>query len=87
MDYLFAVQDKGGREICSWKGPVEKVGDVQVERKGSAVNMVVPDGEDMLKLVASGEADPNQSLVLHRWPADDKLSVPVSRSVPKAKKE
>lgn len=75
-DYLFAVQDVGGREIVSHQGSVSKVGDVTVEHVSNKVTLLVA-GKEVDSALWEGTGD----LMLHRWPAEDKLSAPVSHPV------
>lgn len=77
-EYLFAVQTSTGHEVVSWSGEVEKVGDVTARIKDEKSAEIYHGGE----LVAAGQLDVElESPVLHRWPADDKLSAPVSHPV------
>lgn len=80
-EYLFAVQDQNGREAAYWKGTVDKVGDVAATVSGDTVR--ISNGDEV---VATGKApdpigDEERVLTLHRWPADAKLSTPVSHPV------
>lgn len=74
--YLFAVQDSNGREVVSWKGEVDKVSEVTVDRDGTEVFLV--HGENP---VEHGIYEGDGPLTLHRWNADDKLAAPVSHPV------
>jgi hypothetical protein len=80
--YLYAVQDDQGREVVSWSGEVEKVSDVtaKAESQGNSEDTVyLLDAEG--KILSSALVAGAKGLVLHRWPADDKLSAPVSHAV------
>lgn len=73
--YLFAVQTREGREVVSTSFDVDKVSTVSAVVDGERV-VLRHDGDEL----ASG-VDPGGDLRLHRWPADDKLSDPVTHRV------
>jgi hypothetical protein len=75
--YLYAVQDSEGREVVSAHVDVEKVTDVHAERENDEVRLMF---EDVVVETGTTRADPG-SLVLLRWPSDDKLSDPVRHTV------
>lgn len=74
--YLYAIQSEDGREVCSWQGEVDKVGDVTAEiGPGNTVHL-----RHGSELVATGATQSDAVLTLHRWGAD-KLADPVSHPV------
>jgi hypothetical protein len=77
--YLYAVQRESGHEVVSATVEVKKVGDVEAQHMPNGLVRLVHDGE----VVATGDSvvDEGEKLSLHRWPADDKLSEPVSKPV------
>lgn len=75
--YLYAVQDDNGREVCSATVEVDKVSEVTAEFSGEYILLLhngkqIGDAEDAVR---------DASYTLHRWPADDKHSAPVSHPV------
>jgi len=76
-DYLVAIQDEAGREVCSATATgVEKVSDITTNRDNDHVGIF--NGVDELLVEAP---DPGGALYLHRWPADDKLAKPVTHKL------
>lgn len=81
--YLYAVQDKQGREIVSEHVDVEKVGDVtaylrHAEAEDDYIAVLTFEDVEIASASANGETD----VTLLRWPSDDKLSDPVRHDVP-----
>jgi hypothetical protein len=78
-EYLFAVQDKTGREVCSIKtAGVDKVSTVTAEMRPGGV-AIVQEGTGTLVLGdTSLTAD---ELDFLRWDANNKLAQPVRKAV------
>jgi hypothetical protein len=74
--YLFAVQDQNGREVLAAEIETDKVSDVTATISDGKVSLE-REGEEITSL----EVTEGQVLTLHRWPADDKLSEPVSKPI------
>ena len=74
--YLYAVQDENGREVLAAEIETDKV---------SSVSAKLEDGKAVLEFngekVTEADVREGASLKLHRWPADDKLSEPTSKSL------
>lgn len=73
-EYLWAVQDNQGRELISWRAEA-KVSDVKAVRENGKIKLVYK--EDVMGQVDDSGGD----VQLHRWPAGDKLSDPVSTAI------
>ncbi len=74
--FLYAVQDREGREIVSAHVDVEKVSDVTAMQSGDTVDLMF---EDII--IETGDHFGSGPLTLCRWPSDSKLSEPVKRPV------
>lgn len=74
--YLYAVQDENGREVLAAEVETDKVSSVKATFDGDEI-VLQKDGDT----VAKAPAEPARTYRLHRWPADDKLSEPVSKTV------
>lgn len=74
-EYLYGIQDENGREVCSVTLEVEP-GEVHATRVNDVVSIV-----HLTEVVAQGNHEGDGTLTLHRWPADDKLSEPISAPV------
>lgn len=81
--YLWAVQDQAGREVCHWRGEVERVSevtsDVTCGEDGQPYARIWRNGT----IEALGAITPELTgrLTLHRWFAKDKLAESVKHSV------
>ena len=74
--YLYAVQDANGREALAAEIETDRVSEVTARIKDGKLELLK--GKDV---VVDIEAAPETEYNLHRWPADDKLSEPVSKVV------
>lgn len=84
--YLYAIQDAQGRELVSWQGEVDRVGDVTAD-----LDVTSPESSEWEVLlnhngVELGRAYISRAIVdegmtLYRWPADDKLATPVAHKI------
>jgi hypothetical protein len=74
--YLYAVQDENGREILSAEVETDQVSEVTAKAIKDEVVLRVKSEE-----VARAAFSADQKLQIHRWPADDKLSEPVSKKI------
>lgn len=74
--YLYAVQDDNGRELLAIEAEVEKVSEVKAAFDGGDIVLLKGKTE-----ITRAAADDSKTWTLHRWPADDKLSAPVSHRV------
>lgn len=75
-EYLFAIQDSGGREACSVRLTVEKVSDVTGHLEVGRVS-IRHNGE----VVCSERVASDDAFSLIRVPADDKTAKPVIHPV------
>lgn len=75
--YLYAVQDQDGRELLSWQGEVEKVGDITAEHRIAQIALV----QEGTGTLALGDVVEGFDYTLYRWPADDKLAEPVAHRI------
>jgi hypothetical protein len=76
-EYVWAVQDRDGREIIAWRGRVAKVSDARAVADGATVRLVV-DGTARAAGPYNGDVS---DLTLYRWPGRDRLADPVSHKV------
>lgn len=77
-EYLFAIQDPSGREVCSARLRVERVSSVTATKNDDDIARILLDGE----VIAQGHTEAaGDELGFHRWLATDKLADPVSHGV------
>lgn len=77
--YLFALQDQTGREITSAYVETDKVGDVTARlNEDRSLAFLEHKGEEINR---GSVASSVEEVVLLRWPAEDKLSTPVRKTV------
>lgn len=77
MEYLYAVQDDGGREICAAVIDTDRVSDVTAVQTDDGTVAILLTGDE----VVTGRVPDGKQVMLYRWPADDKLSEPQSHRV------
>lgn len=75
-EYLYAIQDSGGREVCSVKVDVKKVSEVTGHIEVGLASIKRGD-ETLISRRVAGE----DTFSLVRVPADDKLADPVIKEI------
>lgn len=80
--YLFAVQRSTGHEILNATIETSRVSDVKVELDDAGIVVMTNAGEEVGR--SADPVEPGETVQFLRWPADDKLSEPVSKPLTRA---